>query len=107
MRKLTLARLPIYGCAGFILFLFLANVWNAAVETDWPKLRIRSASPLAGVARPKPAPWSLDAFLSGETQKAVSSNIGRKSPVFPISVRAKNQLVFSLFGESAAPGVVI
>lgn len=107
MRKLTLARLPIYGCAGFILFLFLANVWNAAVETDWPKLRIRSASPLAGVARPKPAPWSFDAFLSGETQKVVSSNIGRKSPVFPISVRAKNQLVFSLVGESAAPGVVI
>ena len=29
------------------------------------------------------------------------------SPVFPISVRAKNQLVFSLFGGSAAPGVVI
>jgi hypothetical protein len=28
-------------------------------------------------------------------------------PVFPISVRAKNQLIFSLFHESAAAGVVI
>ncbi|MGJ0425549.1 alginate O-acetyltransferase AlgX-related protein [Methylocystis sp.] len=107
VKSLTLARLPIFGCAGFIAFLFLANLWNFAVERDWPKLRIRSASPLAGVAKPKPAPWTFDAFLSGETQKAVSINLGRMSPVFPISVRAKNQLVFSLFGGSAAPGVVI
>ena len=107
MKSLTLARLPIFGCAGFIAFLFLANLWNFAVERDWPKLRIRSAWPLAGVAKPKPAPWTFDAFLSGETQKAVSINLGRMSPVFPISVRAKNQLVFSLFGGSAAPGVAI
>lgn len=99
-------RLPIYGCAAFILFLFLANIWNVAVERDWPKLRIRSASPLAGVARPKPALWSREAFLSGETQKAASINLGRSSPIFPISVRAKNQLIYSLFGASAAPGVV-
>ncbi len=107
LNSLTVARLPIFGCAGFIAFLFLANLWNFAVERDWPKLRIRSAWPLAGVAKPKPAPWTLDAFLSGETQKAVSTNLGRMSPVFPISVRAKNQLVFSLFGGSAAPGVMI
>lgn len=107
LKSLTFARLPIFGCAAFIAFLFLANLWNFAVERDWPKLRIRSASPLAGVAKPKPAPWTLDAFLSGETQKAVSANLGRMSPVFPISVRAKNQLVFSLFGGSAAPGVAI
>ncbi|MFO1103759.1 MAG: alginate O-acetyltransferase [Methylocystis sp.] len=107
LKSLTFARLPIFGCAGFIAFLFLANLWNFAVERDWPKLRIRSASPLAGVAKPKPAPWTFDAFLSGETQKAVSTNLGRMSPVFPISVRAKNQLVFSLFSVSAAPGVMI
>ena len=103
----TLARLPIFGCAGFILFLFLANIWNFAVERDWPKLRIRSAAPLAGVAKPRSTPWSVTAFLDGETQKAASINLGRLSPVFPISVRAKNQLVYSLFGVSAAPGVVI
>lgn len=107
MKNITFARLPIFACAGFIAFLFLANLWNFAVERDWPKLRIRSASPLAGVAKPKPARWTLDAFLSGELQKAVSINLGKASPVFPISVRAKNQLVFSLFGESAAPGVII
>lgn len=107
MNRRFLARLPIFGCAGFIAFLFAANIWNVAVERDWPKLRIRSASPLAGVAKPKPAPWSLESFLSGETQKAVSTNLGRALPVFPISVRAKNQLIYSLFGSSAAPGVAI
>ena len=107
MTARTFGRLPIYGCAGLILFLFLANIWNFAVERDWPKLRIRSASPLAGVAKPKPAPWTLSDFLAGETQRAASINLGRMSPIFPISVRAKNQLIYSLFGGSAAPGVVI
>lgn len=107
MTRLFLSRLPIFACAGFIAFLFLANIWNFAVERDWPKLRIRSAHPLFGVAKPKPAPWTLDAFLAGETQKAVSANLGRALPVFPISVRAKNQLVYTLFGSSGAPGVVV
>ncbi|WP_442753968.1 alginate O-acetyltransferase AlgX-related protein [Methylocystis sp. JAN1] len=106
-RHLTLARLPIFGCAGFIAFLFLANVWNYAVERDWPKLRIRSAAPLKGLRKMAPTPWTVEAFLAGETQKAASSNLGRAMPVFPISVRAKNQLVFSLFGSSAAPGVAV
>lgn len=101
------SRLPIFACAGLILFLFLANLWNFAVERDWPKLRIRSAHPLAGVSRPEPAPWSLEAFLSGETQRAVSGNLGRGSPMFPISVRAKNQFVYSLFKASGVSNIVV
>lgn len=107
MRKLFDARLPIFACAGLVAFLFVANIWNFVVERDWPKLRIRSASPLSGVARPKPATWTLESFLSGETQRSVSLNLARSLPAFPISVRAKNQFVYTLFGDSAAPGVVI
>jgi hypothetical protein len=106
-KRPTFSRLPIFACASFIAFLFLASIWNFAVERDWPKLRIRSAAPLSGLARTKPAPWSVDAFLSGETQKAVSNNFTRALPIFPIAVRARNQFVFSLFGFSPAPGVVI
>jgi alginate O-acetyltransferase complex protein AlgJ len=102
-----LERLPIFACAGFIGFLFLANLWNFAVERDWPKLRIRSSQPLNGVPKIEPAPWSAQAFLSGETQKAVSSNIGRSSPVFPISVRVKNQFIYSLFKASGAANIVV
>ena len=107
MTRLFFSRLPIFACAGLIAFLFAVNLWNFAVERDWPKLRIRSAAPLFGAPKPKPAPWTLDAFLAGETQRAVSTNLGRALPVFPISVRAKNQLVYSLFGDSPARGVAI
>jgi len=107
MRRRFLERLPILACAGVIAFLFAANLWNAAVERDWPKLRIRGAHPLEGASPHRPAPVTLDAFLSGETQRAVSLNLGRASPVFPISVRAKNQLLYSLFGLSGATAVVV
>jgi hypothetical protein len=107
MNHRLLERLPILGCAGFIAFLFLAIVWNAAVERDWPKLRIRSAQPLAGVTAPRPAPLTLGAFVSGETRKAVSTNLGRSLPVFPISVRAKNQFLYSLFRVSGSSSVVV
>ncbi|MGJ0510084.1 MAG: alginate O-acetyltransferase AlgX-related protein [Methylocystis sp.] len=107
MRARFLQRLPIFGCAGFLGVMLLINLWNAAVSADWPKLRIRSAEPLWGVSAPKPAPWSLDALLSGETQKAVSTRIGQTQPVFPISVRIKNQFLYSVFGASGAPDIFI
>jgi alginate O-acetyltransferase complex protein AlgJ len=107
MTRRVFERLPIFACAGLIGFLFLANIWNYAVERDWPKLRIRSSEPLNGVTPPQPAPWTFGAFLTGETQRAVSMNLGRASPVFPISVRAKNQTMYSLFGVSGASNIAI
>ncbi|HXY57939.1 MAG TPA: alginate O-acetyltransferase [Methylocystis sp.] len=107
MSQRLLERSPIFACAGFILFLFLANLWNFALDRDWPKLRIRSAQPLNGLTRPEPAPWTLEAFLNGETQRAVSANVGRLSPVFPISVRVKNQALYSLLGLSGAANLEI
>lgn len=107
MRHKLLQRLPILGCAGFIALLFLANLWNVAVERSFPKLRIRSAEPLAGMSAPTPALWTVAAFLAGETQTSVSINLGRASPLFPISVRAKNQWLYSLFGVSGAANILV
>jgi alginate O-acetyltransferase complex protein AlgJ len=106
-RLLLLQRLPIFACAAALLALLLVNIWNFLVSTDWPKLRIRSSEPLWGVAPPKPAPWSVEAFLSGETQKAVSSNVGQLQPVFPLAVRIRNQFLYSALGVSGAPGITI
>ena len=103
----TLARAPIFAAAALIGFLFLVNLWNFAVERDWPKLRIRSAEPLNGLDAEKPIPWTLDAFLLGQTQHAVSNHLGRGSPLFPMSVRLKNQFLYSFFGVSGAPNVAI
>jgi alginate O-acetyltransferase complex protein AlgJ len=107
MKNLTLARLPIFACAGLVLTLFLVNLWNFAVGRDWPKLRIRSSEPLWGVPGPKPVPWTLDAFLDGEAQKALSTAIGQTMPVFPLAVRAKNQFLYSVFDASGAPNLVV
>jgi alginate O-acetyltransferase complex protein AlgJ len=106
-RRNLLRRSPIFAVAGFIGFLFLATLWNWAIESYYPKLRIRSAQPLIGVVEPPPALLTLPAFMSGEMQKAVSANFGRSLPVFNISVRAKNQFLYSLFRDSGANGVVI
>lgn len=107
MRARFSQSLPILGCAGFLGVMLLVNIWNAAVSTDWPKLRIRSAEPLWGLPAPKPAVWSLEAFLAGETQKAVSARVGQMQPVFPIAVRIRNQFLYSLFGVSGAPDLMI
>lgn len=107
MRGRLLQSLPILGCAGFLGVMLLVNLWNAAVGADWPKLRIRSAEQLWGVTAPAPPQWSLDAFLSGETQKVVSARMGMMQPVFPISVRIRNQFLYSLFGVSGAPDLLV
>ncbi len=107
MNARFLQRLPILGCAGFLGLMLLINIWNAAVSVDWPKLRVRSAEPLWGISAPKPANWTLDAFLSGETQKAVSARVGQTQPVFPISVRIRNQFLYSLLGVSGAPDLLV
>ena len=98
---------PIFLAAGFIGFLFLSTLWNWAVQSSFPKLRIRSALPLIGVVEPPPAPVTLGDLMSGGLQRAVSANFGRSLPVFNISVRARNQFLYSVFRASGAPGVVI
>lgn len=106
-RLLFFRRLPIFGCAALLVALFAINVWNFLVWSEWPKLRIRSAEPLRGVPPPPPAPWSVEAFLAGETQKAVSAAIGQLQPVFPPAVRIRNQFLYSVLGVSGAPDVAI
>lgn len=107
MTRVSLARLPIFACAGLIGVLFAITVWNLAVERAWPKLRVRSATPLWGVPAPKPPSWTVDAFLSGDLQRAVSTSLGQSLPVFPLAVRAKNQFLYSVFHESGAPNIVV
>ncbi len=85
-----LERLPIFACAGLLGFFFLTNLWNFSVEDNWPKLRLRSSQPLNGAPHFDDAVWSFKAFFAGETQHAVSLNVGRKSWAFPMSVRVKN-----------------
>lgn len=105
--RFTLQRLPIFACAGFLGLMLLVNVWNFLVSDSWPKLRIRSADPLWGVGAQAPPPTGVDAFVSGAAQKAISTGFAQRQPVFPISVRARNQFLYSAFDMSGAPSIVV
>ena len=93
MRPHLPERLPIFACAGFLGLMLLVNIWNAVVSESWPKLRIRSAEPLWGVSAQDAAPLAPQAFVSGAAQKAISAGFAKKQPVFPISVRLRNQFL--------------
>jgi alginate O-acetyltransferase complex protein AlgJ len=107
MSRLALQRLPIFACAGFLGLMLLVNIWNFFVSESWPKLRIRSADPLWGVSAQKASPPSAQDFVSGAAQKAISAGFAQKQPVFPISVRARNQFLYSAFDIAGAPTIVV
>lgn len=107
LSRLTLQRLPIFACAGFLVLMLLVNIWNAVVSDNWPKLRIRSAEPLWGLSTQKAEPLPTQAFVSGAAQKAISAGFAQKQPVFPISVRLRNQFLYSAFDISGAPSIVV
>lgn len=107
LSRLTLQRLPIFACAGFLGLMLLVNIWNFVVSDNWPKLRIRSAEPLWGLSAPKAASFPAQAFIDGAAQKAISAGFAQKQPVFPISVRLRNQFLYSAFNISGAPTIVV
>jgi hypothetical protein len=107
LSRLTLQRLPIFACAGFLGLMLLVNIWNVIVSDNWPKLRIRSAEPLWGLSAQTTASFPVQAFVDGAAQKAISAGFARKQPVFPISVRLRNQFLYSAFNISGAPTIVV
>lgn len=107
LSRLTLQRLPIFACAGFLGLMLLVNIWNVIVSDNWPKLRIRSAEPLWGLSAQTTTSFPVQAFIDGAAQKAISAGFARKQPVFPISVRLRNQFLYSAFNISGAPTIVV
>ena len=107
-RRDLLRRSPIFGVASFVVFWFIAILWNWAIEPFYPRLRIRSAnSSLAGIAKPELVPLSFEALWSGQTQKAFSNNFGRLLPPFALAVRTRNQFLHSLFGVAGSSALIV
>jgi hypothetical protein len=52
-----------------------------------------------------PAPVTLASIMSGEAQTAFSRRLGTSLLMYPAAVRAKNQIEYSLFDVSGAPGI--
>ena len=62
---------------------------------------------LTGVTAPVPAPLSLRAVLHGQMEAAYAREVGSNLPLYPIAVRLRNQVEFSLFGFSSTPAVMV
>ncbi len=60
-----------------------------------------------GVTPPAPPVFSVANLLNGGYQQALGHTIGYRQPFFPLAVRVRNQVLYSVFGLSGTPTVVL
>lgn len=94
--------------AAILLLLPLSTAWNMVVNAaSYPKLAIRIGRGLYGVTERVTPEFSFAAIREGRFQRAVATLVGESLPMRPYLIRLNNQIVFSLFGEVNAPGLLI
>ena len=69
--------------------------------------RMKLSPPLMGVTNPEAAHLSWDALLDGSFQSAYAHLVGSQMPLYASAVRLRNQVQYSLFGESAVPDLLV
>lgn len=107
-RQQFIKRTPIFAAAALVGFYFLTVMWNAAIEFYDPKLRLRSSSPLAGLNTAAPeVEYSVASFISGDLQRKLTTRFSRRLFPFSMSVRLKNQFLYSVFREAGPPDIVV
>jgi alginate O-acetyltransferase complex protein AlgJ len=60
-----------------------------------------------GLTYPPQPVFSVSNLLNGDYQRALGRTIGMKQPFFPLAVRVRNQVLYSVFGLSGTPTVVL
>ena len=86
--------------------LLMGNIAAVALHLTGPQ-GMKLASGLAGASLAEGAPFSLQAAVQGRFQAAFARVIGARMPLYPLAVRVRNQVEYSLFGLSAAPNLLI
>jgi hypothetical protein len=86
--------------AGVVLFaagaLLMAQLFLLQIKPGRP---MKLCPALIGVVKPvDKIPLSTKAFLSGRYQAAYAQQIGTYEPYFPVAVRLRNQVEYSVFG---------
>ena len=105
---LALRRWPVLAGMALLVLPWLLAGLDAACEALWPGAAVFQEPALAGVAAPAPRP-KLDAagLASGAFQAAFTAYFDQNLPLLSTAVRLKNQLYFSLLGQSGLPDVVV
>ena len=89
--------------AALLLMINLAAVALRLTGPDGMKL----AHGLAGASFAEQPELSLPAVAQGRFQAAFARVVGARMPLYPLAVRVRNQVQYSLFGLSAAPNLII
>jgi alginate O-acetyltransferase complex protein AlgJ len=82
-------------------------MWNITIGAWIPALHFRSTMTLAGVIAEAAPKFTMKRFLSYAWQSDISRAIGVLSPIYKPAIHWKNQIYYSLFDTSSAPGVIV
>ncbi len=102
-----LADAPIVFSA--VLLLVGALLLYAQVILGWVAhgKQMKLCAGVYGVTAPPQPVFSVANLLDGKWQQALGRTIGMKQPFFPLAVRVRNQVLYSVFGLSGTPTVVL
>lgn len=84
--------------------LLLANI---AVRAATHGREIKLFPGLHGVTYPLKQRFDLQTVLDGTYQRAYGQLIGSRVPLYPLAVRLRNQVLYTLFHVTAVPGLVV
>ena len=93
------ALLPIAGCL-LVLTTGVLGLIN-------PRHPMKLTPGLNGVTTAVKPHLSWSSVLAGQYQREFSQVVGQRTSLYPAAVRLRNQVVYSVFGELAGPGVLV
>jgi alginate O-acetyltransferase complex protein AlgJ len=80
----------------------IAFAWNGVAKWKW------LSAPLAGVqVKVAAAPLTIGGLSDGSFQRGLAKRLGPSIPFFADAVRLHNQVLYSAFGLSASPHIII
>ena len=101
-RYLPIAVAALVTVAGCLLL--LTGIVLGAIRPGHP---LKLVPGLFGVTVPQKPVLRWRTVLDGEYQRLFGMMIGERVPLYPAAVRLRNQVAYSVFGQSANPGVVV
>jgi hypothetical protein len=106
-RRMSWTDAPIVFSA--VLLLVGAMLLYAQVILGWVAngRQMKLCAGVYGVTSPPQPVFSVANLLKGDYQQALGRTIGMKQPFFPLAVRVRNQVLYSVFGLSGTPTVVL
>jgi alginate O-acetyltransferase complex protein AlgJ len=97
-----LSRSLMLGALALLWLPAIAFGWNMVAKPQW------RSKPLSGVQLASaPAPLTLERLTDGAFQRDLAKRIGPAIPFFADAVRLHNQVLYSVFGLTTSPHIVV